>query len=178
VNRTFYSLVFLIFTQLLFGCNENITRPANNSSAEVYASHSIYIEGGVLKILSNEMEKVLFVYIRPETLDQWVVSGGGGGSQDQPWLFSSASSWALGDEDGEYSKDAPRKTFNFIFNSRDMTLKVDSRTYAVRKGDLIVIPLGSDWHASAIKSGVESLRSFRIPDDDRQNLLSEIRKYY
>ncbi len=173
---TLFMLVF--FTQLLVSCGGSAVRPDNNSSAMVASSHSIYVKGGVLKILSSDMGKILYVYTRPQNLNRWVTSGGGGGSQDKPWLFSSTASWALGDENGEHSSDAPRKSFNFIFNSRDMTLKVDSRTYAVRKGDLVVITLDDAWRAGAVKSGIESLRNFRMPEDDRKHLLDEIRKYY
>jgi len=92
-------------------------------------------------------------------------------------LFRSAASWGLGDDNGNHSIDAPRKTFDFIFNSRNLTLKVDSRTYAVRKGDLIVIPLDGQWRATGLKSGVDALRSLNIPEQRKQPLLNELRKH-
>jgi hypothetical protein len=141
-------------------------------------SHSIYIEGVVLKILSDGDQNVLFVYVRPEVIDQWVATGGGGGMQDEPWLFKSATSWTLGDENGEYTKNAPQKTFDFLFDSRNMTLTVDAGSYAVNQGGFIVIALDSSWGTSRVMSGLESLQRFDMPDDKKQRLLAEAQKHY
>ncbi|VAW72896.1 hypothetical protein MNBD_GAMMA15-403 [hydrothermal vent metagenome] len=178
MNQFFYSLVFLGATQLLSGCGGNVAPVRHDSTKMVSASHSIYLEGGVLKILSNDTENVLLVYIRPENPGKWIASGGGGGSLDKPWLFRSAASWVKGDDNGKYSIDAPRKTFDFIFDSRNLTLKVDSRTYAVRKGDLIVILLDSQWRATGIKSGVEALRRINMPEYRKKHLLNEVKKHF
>ena len=45
----------------------------------VSSSHNIYIEGGVLKVLSDDEQNILYLYVRPEELDRWVAAGGGGG---------------------------------------------------------------------------------------------------
>lgn len=178
INRTLYTLVFLTLAQLLSACSEHTTRPSHGISTVVSVSHSVYIEGGVLKVLSDNEQNILFVYVRPESIDQWVATGGGGGMQDEPWLFKSAASWTLGDENGGYSKGAPQKTFDFLFDARNMTITVDSGAYAVNRGGFIVIALDSDWRTSTVESGMESLRRFNMPDDEKQRLLTEARKHY
>ncbi|GMQ84017.1 MAG: hypothetical protein BMS9Abin06_0766 [Gammaproteobacteria bacterium] len=178
MNRTLCILAFLATAQSLPACNGQPTHPSNDKNTVVNASHSIYIEGGVLKVLSADTQNILFVYVRPEVTDQWIATGGGGGMEDKPWLFKSALSWTLGDENGEYSNDAPKKAFSFLFNGQNMTLTVDTGTYAVRREGFIVIALDSNWRTSAVKSGIESLRIFNIPEDAGQHLLNEARKHY
>jgi len=178
INRTLFILVFLAIAQFVSACNRNIAPPSQSDNIVVKASHSVYIEGGVLKVLSDNEKNILFVYVRPEVIDRWVATGGGGGMQDKPWLFKSAASWTLGDEKGDYSTGAPQKSFNFLFNGQDMSLKVNTGTYAVRKGDFIVISLNSNWSTGTVKSGIESLRRFDMPEDRKRRLLTEARKHY
>jgi hypothetical protein len=173
-----YTLVFLVSAQFLMACKGDTTRPSQSSHTAVSVSHSIYIEGGVLKVLSENEQNVLFVYIRPMVNGRWIPTGGGGGMQDEPWLFTSAASWTQTDESGEYSSDSPKASFRFLFNGQDMTLTTDTGTYAVRRGGFIVISLDDSWRTGTVKSGIESLRNFDIPEPDRQRLLTKVRKHY
>ncbi len=178
MKQTLYPLVILAFAYSLLACSEYPTHPSKGGETVVSSSHNIYIEGGVLKVLSDDEQNILYLYVRPEEINHWVAVGGGGGNQADPWLFKSAIVWAQGDENGRHSKDAPQKAFNFQLDSRDMILTTDKGTYAVRSGDFIVISLDKNWYPSAVNSGVESLRLFDLPDSDKQHLVNEARKHY
>ncbi len=178
MKKTLYPLVILTFAHSLFACSAYPTHPSKGVDTVVSSSHNIHIEGGVLKVLSDDEQNILYLYVRPEELDRWVAAGGGGGNQTDPWLFKSAIVWAQGDENGWHSDDAPQKTFNFQLDSHDMILKIDKGTYAVRSGDFIVISLDKDWYPSTVNSGIESLRLFNLPDNDKQHLVNEARKHY
>ena len=178
MNRVLYPLVILAFAHALFACSGHAVKPSRGESTVVSAAHSIYLEGGVLKVLSDDDQNILFVYVRPEVLDHWVASGGGGGNQDNPWHFKSAIVWTPEEERMQYGKSSDTKAFDFMFNSQDMTLTVDNGTYAVRRGDFIVIALDKDMNPVAVSSGIESLRSFDLPENEKQHLLSEARKHY
>ncbi len=175
MNPTLSSLVVLALAVSLSACSGNSPR---NDGPVVNESHSVYIEGGVLKVLSDDDQNLLFVYVRPEVVDQWVASGGGGGNQENPWYFKSAFAWTLEDERKWYGKSSDTKAFDFMFNSREMTLTVNTGTYAVRQGDFIVISLDKDRNPTTVSAGIDALRSFDIPEDQRQRLLKEARKYY
>jgi len=169
-----YTITVLIITLFLAACSGNqITR----EDMVISASHSIYIEGGVLKVLSADRREVLYIYVRPEVAGRWVVAGGEGGNQSSPWLHKMTMYWALGDEEGWFAGNAPRKAFSCLFDSRNRTLTTERGTYAVSEGGLVVISLGEDWQPGAIKTGINSLRSFDIPDENRKHLLSEVQKH-
>ena len=59
-----------------------------------------------------------------------------------------------------------------------MTITTESGNYAVRKADIIVITLDSEWKTGSVKSGIESLRDFDLTDKKRQQLEKKIREYY
>ncbi len=178
MKKTLYSLIVLAITHSLLACSEYPTHPSKSNDTVVRSSHNVYIEGGVLKVLSGDDHNILYLYVRPEQLDLWVAAGGGGGNQDDPQLFRSAIVWAQGDENGWHSNDAPRKAFNFQLDSRDMILTTDKGRYAVRSGDFIVITLDQDWYPGKVNSGIESLQLFDLPDADKQHLVNEARKHY
>jgi len=178
VNRILYALIFLVSTQFLVACSEKIAHPSENYNTGVNASHSVYIDGGILKVLSENQQDILFIYIRPAVTGRWIPTGGGGGTQDKPWLFKSSASWTLGDENGDRSSDSPQKSYSMVFDSRNMTLTTDTGTYAVRRGSIIVIYLNSDWRTQTVKSGIESLRKFDLPEEDKQQLVNKVRKHY
>lgn len=178
MKTTFFTLAFLVATQSLVACSEQLTHPTRGEPALVSSSHSIYIEGGVLKVFADEEQNMLYLYVRPEVLNNWVTSGGGGGNQANPWHHKSSMYWSLGDEHGHYLKDGPQKAFTCLFDSRHMTLTIETGTYAVRRGDFVVIALDENWHPSVVKSGIESLRVFDLPEEDRKHLISASRKYY
>ena len=128
--------------------------------------------------LKENEKNILYVYIRPADTGKWLATGGGGGVQDKPWLFKSAASWTLGDENLRYTGDSPTRSFSFVFDSRNMTITTESGNYAVRKADIIVITLDSEWKTGSVKSGIESLRDFDLTDKKRQQLEKKIREYY
>jgi hypothetical protein len=86
--------------------------------------------------------------------------------------------WALGDDHGWYPEHTKRKAFNYLFDARSMTLTVDSGTYAVRRGELIVISLDEDWKPAAVESGLASLNLFDVADEQRKQLAAAVRKHY
>lgn len=178
MKKTLCSLITLVCAHSLLACSQYPTHRSKSVDTVVSSSHNIYIEGGVLKVLSGDEHNILFLYVRPEEMDNWVAAGGGGGSQTEPWLFKSAIVWAQGDGNGWHSNDAPQKTFNFQLDSHDMTLKTDKGTYAVRSGDFVVITLDKDWYPGTVNSGIESLRLLDLPDSDKQHLVNEARKHY
>ena len=77
-----------------------------------------------------------------------------------------------------HSNNAPKKAFNFQLDSHDMILTIDKGTYAVRSGDFIVISLDKDGYPSTVTPGIESMRLFNLPDNDKQHLVNEARKHY
>jgi len=178
MKKALYSLVIPALAYSLLACSGYPTHPSKSSDTVVSSSHTVFIEGGVLKVLSGDEHNILYLYVRPEKLDHWVAAGGGGGNQASPELFKSAIVWAQGDENGWHSNDAPQKAFNFQLDSHDMILTTDKGTYAVRSGDFIVITLDKDWYPSAVNSGIDSLRLFDLPDYDKQHLVNEARKHY
>lgn len=178
MKQALFSLVLLSFAFSLAACSGQPARPSKGGNTVISSAHNIQIEGGVLKILSDDDQNVLYLYVRPEKLDHWVVAGGGGGKQARPWLFRSSIVWAQGDENGWHSNDAPKRTFNFELDSRDMKLTTDKGTYAVRSGDFVVISLDENWYPGTVNSGVDSLRQFDLPDADRQRLVDKVRKHY
>jgi len=177
MNRILYTLAFLAYVSLLTACSENPARSSDTPGIRVDSSHSIYIQNGVLKRLQSDGKDVLYVYIRPANTGHWLATGGGGGVQDKPWLFKSASSWTLGDENLRYTASSPKKSFSFLFDSRNMTLVTDAGRYAVPEGGLIIITLDPNWKTASVKSGPESLRDFAMPDADRQQLVKKVLTY-
>lgn len=176
ISRKYLYVVTLLATTLLLpACSGN---PAEGEETVVSASHSIYIEGGVLKVLSAGEREILYIYVRPEVVGRWVVAGGEGGNQSSPWLHKMTMYWALGDKDGWFADNAPRKAFTFLFNSRNKTLTMESGTYAVNERSFIVISLNEDWQPGKVKTGIASLTIFDIPEQNKKHLLSEARKYY
>jgi len=167
-------IAILIAALCLLACSGNQVK---SEDTVISASHSIYIEGGVLKVLSAGQREVLYIYVRPEVAGRWVVAGGEGGNQTSPWLHKTTMYWALGDEDGWFAENAPRKAFSCLFDSRNKTLTTENGTYAVREGSLVVISLGEDWRPGTIKTGINSLRIFDIPEENRKHLLSEVQKH-
>ncbi len=178
MNYVLSSLVVLNLVFSLVACSGQPARPSKGGNTVISSAHNIQIEGGVLKILSDDERNILYLYVRPEKIDRWVIAGGGGGKQAEPWLFRSSIVWAQGDENGWHSNDAPKMTFNFELDSRDMKLTTDKGTYAVRSGDFVVITLDEDWYPCTINSGVNSLRQFDLPDADRQRLVKKVRQHY
>lgn len=65
-----------------------------------------------------------------------------------------------------------------MFDSQQMTLTVETGTYAVRRGDFVVVALDENWRPSAVTSGLDSLRVFDLPEDQSKHLISASRKYY
>jgi len=170
-----YIITLLTTTLLLLACSGN---QLEREETVVSASHSVYIEGGVLKVLSAGEREILYIYVRPEVVGRWVIAGGEGGNQSSPWLHKMTMYWALGDKDGWFAESAPRKTFSFLFNSRNKTLTMESGTYAVSERGFIVISLDEDWRPGKIKTGIDSLNIFDIPEQNKKHLLSEARKHY
>jgi len=170
-----YTIAFLIIAQCLPACSANL---AQREGTVVSASHSVYIEGGVLKVLSSGEREILHIYVRPEVVGRWVVAGGEGGNQSSPWLHKMTIFWALGDRDRWFAEDSPRKAFSILFDSRNRTLTMESGTYAVSEGSFIVISLDENWQPGKVKTGIDSLRIFDIPEANRKHLLSEARKHF
>lgn len=177
MNRTLLTLVFMTCAHLLTACSEAPVRASGGPVASVSSAHSVYIENGILKLLNANGKTILYVYVRPKNTGHWLATGGGGGLQDKPWLFRSASTWTLGDENHEYTGSSLKKSFSFIFDNRNMTLTTDSGSYAVTDGDFIVITLDSDWKTGSVQSGVGSLQGFDMPDVDRQQLVRKVQSY-
>jgi len=169
-----YIITFLTTTLCLLACSGN---RIEREDTVISASHSIYIEGGVLKVLSAGQREILYIYVRPQVVGRWVVAGGEGGNQSSPWLHKMTLYWALGDEEGWFAEKAPRKAFSALFNSRNKTLTMENETYAVSEEGFIVISLDENWHPGVIKAGIHSLRIFDIPEENRKHLFSEVRKY-
>ncbi|MFQ5643600.1 MAG: hypothetical protein ACE5FQ_07860, partial [Thiogranum sp.] len=122
-----YSIAFLALIQCLSGCSGQMPQ---REDTVISSSHSVHIEGGVLKILSAGRQPLLYIYVRPEVPGDWVVAGGEGGNRSSPWLHGTTIFWAAGDADGWYAADAPRKAFSCLFDSRNKTLTMESGTYA------------------------------------------------
>jgi len=175
LKKYIYTIAFLVIAQCLPACSGNL---AQREDIVVSSSHSVYIEGGVLKVLSAGQRGVLYIYVRPEVVGRWVVAGGEGGNQSSPWLHKTTMYWALGDKDGWFAENSPRQAFSSLFNSRNMTLTMESGTYAVSEAGFIVISLDKNWQPGKIKTGIDSLRIFDIPEANRKHLLSEARKQY
>lgn len=169
-----YNLALLALAQYLLACSGHLTQ---REDTVISSSHSIYIEGGVLKVLSAGQRKALYIYVRPEVVGRWVVAGGEGGNQSSPWLHRTTMYWTLGDEDGWFAEDSPREAFSCLFDSRNRTLTMESGTYAVSEGGFIVIALDENWQPGQVKTGISSLSMFDIPEENRKRLLSEARKY-
>ncbi len=178
MKQVLSTLVVLSLALSLAACSGQPARPSKGGNTVISSAHNVQIEGGVLKILSDDERNVLYLYVRPEKIDHWVVAGGGGGKQTEPWLFKSSIVWAQGDEHGWHSNDAPKMTFNFELDSRDMKLTTDKGTYAVRGGDLVVISLDEDWYPGNVNSGVDALRQFDLPQEETQRLVSKVRQHY
>lgn len=177
MNRILYTLVFMTCAHLMTACSEAPVRASDGPEASVSSAHSVYIQNGILKLLKANGKTILYIYIRPDNPGHWLATGGGGGVQEKPWLFRSASTWTLGDEKHEYTGSSTKKSFSFVFDSRNMTLTTDSGSYAVADGDLIVITLDSDWKTGSVQSGIESLQTFDMPDADRQQLVMKVQSY-
>jgi hypothetical protein len=173
--RYIYTIAFLATTQCLLACSGNL---AQREDTVISESHSVYIEGGVLKVLSAGQRDVLYIYVRPEVVGRWVVAGGEGGNQSSPWLHKTTMFWAPGDEEGWFPEDSPRKSFSCLFDSRNKTLSMESGTYAVSEGGFIVISLDENWQPGKVKTGIDSLQVFDIPEENRKHLLSEARKHF
>ena len=178
MKRTLYALLCLCAVQSLVACSGQQTNPDKYKRSVVSASHSIYIEGGVLKVFSDGEQNMLYLYVRPTALDRWVASGGGGGNQANPWHYSASMSWALGDENGWFPKDAPRETFTCLFDSERMMLTIDARTYAVRRGDLVVIALDENWRPHVVGTGTASLEVFGLSEVNRERLELQAHRNY
>jgi len=174
LKKYMYTIAFLAITPYLLACSGDLAKPEDTV---VSASHSVYIEGGVLKVFSAGQREILYVYVRPEVVGRWVVAGGEGGNQSSPWLHKTSMIWALGDEDGWFSGESPRQAFSSLFDSRNMTLTVASGTYAVREAGFVVISLDENWQPGNVKTGIDSLRIFDIPEASRKHLMSEARKH-
>ena len=178
MKKTLYALITFAAIQSLLACTGQVINPEKHARSIVNESHSIYIQGGVLKIFSDDEQDILYVYVRPKSIDHWVTAGGGGGKLDNPWMYKSAMHWALGDEDGWYHKQAERKAFSYLFDAQGMTLTTDVGTYAVRRGELIVISLDENWKPGAIESGLGSFSVFDVPDEEREQLVAAVKKHY
>lgn len=178
MKRTLYTLLILMIARSLMACTGQVAHSPRDKPTVVTASHSIYIEGGVLKVFSDDAENMLYLYVRPRVLDRWLASGGGGGNQTNRWHHETSVSWALGDENGMLHSEAPRRTFSCLFDSQRMLLTLETGTYAVRRGDFVVIVLDENWRPSLVKSGINALQVFDLPQDDRIRLISRARRYY
>jgi hypothetical protein len=170
MTRILFTLVTAATTICLVSC---ATDPEQPEAPRITASHSVFIEGGVLRVLRTETRPLLYIYVRPRVLDHWVIAGGGGGSEPTPWRHQATMFWAPGDADGWYDPDATRKAFGFLFDSRSMTLTVARGTYAVKPGQFIVIALDRNWQPDYVEAGTEGLRIFEMPDENRKHLMSE-----
>ncbi|MCO6413780.1 MAG: hypothetical protein J5I92_13660, partial [Thiogranum sp.] len=105
-------------------------------------------------------------------------SGGGGGNQTNPWHHQTSVSWVLGDANGMLHSGAPRRTFRCLFDSQKMVLTLETGSYAVRRGDFVVIALDENWRPATVKSGIDALRVFDLPEGDRTRLMTRAREYY
>jgi len=175
VKKAIYTIVILAIAQYLLACSGT---PSQREDTVVSSSHSVYIEGGVLKVLLAGQRGVLHIYVRPEVVGRWVVAGGEGGTQSSPWLHKTTMYWALGDEDGWFAEDSPRIPFSCLFDSRNKTLTMEGGTYAVNEGGFIVISLDENLQPDQVKAGLNSLRIFDIPEENRKHLLAEARKHF
>ena len=119
VKKAIYIITILAIAQFLPACSGT---PSQRQDTVVSSSHSVYIEGGVLKVLMSGQRGVLYIYVRPEVVGRWVVAGGEGGIQSSPWLHKTTINWALGDPDGWFAEDSPRVPFSCLFDSRNKTL--------------------------------------------------------
>ena len=178
MNKTLCLLIALACMHLLNACSAPLLNPEKHARTVVNESHSIYIQGGVLKVFSDEEQNILYVYVRPKAIGQWVAAGGGGGKLDNPWMYKSSLFWALGDMDGRYYEQSTRKAFSYLFDSKAMTLTMDSGTYAVRRGELIVISLDEDLKPDTVNSGLASLSVFDVPDQASKSLMAAVKKHY
>jgi len=174
--KTRYGIILLLLVQGLCACSTSPHSPQQD--VVVSASHSVYLEDGVLKILEDGERAVLYLYVRPEQPAGWVIAGGEGGNQPSPWLHRITLHWAAGDKSGWFAEDAPRKTFSCLFDSRNWTLTMDSGTWAVNEHGFIVVALDENWYPGKVKTGIESLRLFDVPAETRRHLLTEARKQY
>ena len=59
-----------------------------------------------------------------------------------------------------------------------MTLTLETGTYAVRRGDFVVVSLDDSWQPGVVSSGLDSLRVFDLTETARQRLISHARKHY
>jgi len=178
MKTTLLTVFLVVIAQVLLACSSQATHPDRGESRQVSSSHSIYLEGGVLKVFAHEEHQLLYVYVRPEFPGRWVATGGGGGNPSDPWQHKSSVFWTLGDAHGEYLKDGPHKAFTCVFDSQQMTLSVETGTYAVRRGDFVVIALDENWRPSTVSSGLDALRSFDLPEAQSNHLMAASRKYY
>lgn len=177
MKTTLYACITFVIAQCLPACSSEMVDPEKHQRTLISETHNVFIDGGVLKVFADDEQNILYLYVRPGVLGHWVTAGGGGGNQDNPWLYKSALYWALGDSSGWYARNAPRKGLEYLFNSKDMTLTLETGTYAVRRGELIVISLDEHWQPAVVDSGVSSLKVFAADTENAQRLESVVRSH-